>query len=196
MSGTALEFFLAHGEKEIFFAGLDLSNGKTFAHAQPNALETDAAQKDFRLQTKATRIARAALPSPSLEIYTAWFANFFWKGEQKVLRICGERKFKNSLGKIKDISPSEAESILKNCAQRNPRRSIRQANFEEAKNRNGTIKKTLEEFSKSEEWRRELFPSECILRDRAASDEERRKHSNAIFEKTEKFLKEIFGKLK
>lgn len=196
VSGTALEFFLAHGEKEIFFAGLDLSNGKTFAHAQPNALETEAAQKDFRLQTKATRIARAALPSPSLEIYAAWFANFFWKGEQKVFRICGERKFKNSLGKIKDISPSEAESILKNCAQRNPRCSIRQANFEEAKNRNGTIKKTLEEFSKSEEWRRELFPSECILRDRAASDEERRKHSNAIFEKTEKFLKEIFGKLK
>ena len=192
VSGTALEFFLANGTKEIFFAGLDLTNGKTFAHAQPNALETEAAQKDFRLQTKATRIARAALPSPSLEIYAAWFANFSWQGEKKVFRICGEESFKNSLGNIKDISPSGAEAILKNCAEKNARNVIRQANFFANENRNDAIKKTLEEFSKSEEWQRDLFPCECILRDRAANDEERQRHSNAIFEKSKNILKEIF----
>lgn len=196
VSGTALEFFLANGEKEIFFAGLDLADGETFAHAQPNALELDAAQKDFRLRTKATRIASASLPSPSLEIYAAWFSNFSWKGEQKVFRICGEKAFENSLGKIKDISLREAEAMLKNSAQKNSPCAISQSEFLANENRNCEIKKALLEFSKSEEWQKEIFPSECILRDRAASDEEKQKHSKAIFEKTENILKEIFERLK
>lgn len=198
VSGTALEFFLANGGKDIFFAGLDLASGETFAHAQPNALELEAAQKDFRLRTKATRIAKASLPSPSLEIYAAWFANFSWKGEQKIFRICGETSFKNSLGKIKDISSKEAEEMLKNCAEKKSQqnREIHQNEFLANENRSAAIKNTLLEFSKSEEWQKELFPSECILRDRAASDEERQKHSKAIFEKTENILKEIFERLK
>lgn len=196
VSGTALEFFLANGEKEIFFAGLDLAGGETFAHAQPNALELDAAQKDFRLRTKATRIAKASLPSPSLEIYAAWFSNFSWKGGQKVFRIRGEAGFRNSLGKIKDISLKEAESILKNSAEKKSPCAIPQREFLANENRNCEIKKALLEFSKSEEWQKEIFPSECILRDRAASDEEKQKHSKAIFEKTENILKEIFERLK
>lgn len=198
VSGTALEFFLANGEKDIFFAGLDLASGETFAHAQPNALEQEAAQKDFRLRTKAMRIAKASLPSPSLEIYAAWFANFSWKGEQKIFRICGEKGFKNSLGKIKDISLTEAEEMLKNHAEKKSQqnREIRQDEFPANENRSDAIKNALLEFSKSEEWQKELFPSECILRDRAASDEERQKHSKAIFEKTENILKEIFERLK
>lgn len=196
VSGTALDFFLENCENEIFFAGLDLASGENFAHAQPNALEADAAQKDFRLRTKATRIAKASLPSPSLEIYAAWFANFSWKGEQKVFRICGEKGFKNSLGKIKDISSKEAETILKNYAEKNSTCAISQKEFLENENRNRAIDNALLEFSKSEEWQKELFPSECILRDRAANDEERQKHSKAIFEKNENILKEIFERLK
>lgn len=194
VSGTALEFFLANGEKDIFFAGLDLASGETFAHAQPNALEAEAAQKDFRLRTKATRIARASLPSPSLEIYAAWFSHFSWQGGRKIFRICGEKPFKNSFRNIKDISADEAETILKNNAEKKSPRTIRQTEFPLSENRNGAIKKTLEEFSKSEEWQKELFPSECILRDRASSEEERQKHSDAIFEKSETILKEIFEK--
>lgn len=196
VSGTALEFFLANGEKEIFFAGLDLASGETFAHAQPNALELDAAQKDFRLRTKATRIAKSSFPSPILEIYAAWFSNFSWKGEQKVFRIRGEAGFRNSLGKIKDISLKDVETILKNHAEKNLHREIHHDKFLANENRNRAIKNELLEFSKSEEWQKELFPSECILRDRAASDEESQKHSKAIFEKTENILKEIFERLK
>ncbi len=198
VSGTALEFFLANGEKEIFFAGLDLAGGKTFAHAQPNALELEAAQKDFRLRTKAARIAKASFPSPSLEIYAAWFSNFSQFRGKKVFRICGESAFKNSLGEIKDITAEEAEEILKNCAEKNSQQNLAILKKEctANENRSRAIKSTLEEFSKSEEWQKEIFASECILRDRAASEEEKRKHSDAIFEKTENILKEIFERLK
>lgn len=195
VSGTALEFFLANAETEIFFAGLDLASGNTFAHAQPNALETDVAQKDFRLRTKASRVARASLPSPSLEIYAAWFANFSWKGGQKVFRICGEDSPKNSLGRISDITAMDAEKILENHAEKNSCDAIRQEKLPENPNRIDAIKKTLNEFSKDEKWQRELFPSECILRDRASNEKERQSHSNAIFEKSERLLKEIFEKL-
>ena len=88
------------------------------------------------------------------------------------------------------------ETILKNHAEKNLHREIHHDKFLANENRNRAIKNELLEFSKSEEWQKELFPSECILRDRAASDEESQKHSKAIFEKTENILKEIFERLK
>lgn len=196
VSGTALEFFLANGGRNIFFAGLDLANGKTFAHAQPNALEVEAAQSDFRLRTKASRAAKAQLPSLSLAIYAAWFAHFSWNSGQSVFRICGENRFTNSLGNIKDISPEEARAIIENHAERIPHAIIHHEEIPANKNRIGAIQNVLREFSQSGEWQKELFPSECILRDRAATSEERQRHSTAISEKTEILLKEILEKIK
>lgn len=202
VSGTALEFFLANTDCDIFFAGLDLAPGITFAHTQPNALELNAAQKDFRLATKATRIARAALPSPSLDLYAAWFANYSWSDAQKVYRICGKEKFKNNLGKIEDVEASVAENKICHTDLPTPNGArLPSGNYSTRRScdlglRAATLKSTISDFSTAPEFANELFPTDSILASRAATIEEKEKYENIILQKTQKLLKEIFRKLK
>ena len=73
VSGTALLFAIQYSSKNIFMCGLDMAAQKGFQHTQPNELEANSAQKDFRLSTKEGRLARAGLSGASLDIYRNWF---------------------------------------------------------------------------------------------------------------------------
>ena len=55
VSGTALLFAIQYSSKNIFMCGLDMAAQKGFQHTQPNELEANSAQKDFRLSTKEGR---------------------------------------------------------------------------------------------------------------------------------------------
>ena len=198
VSGSALELFLANCEKEIFFCGLDLAPSKSKSHALPNVLESEKDANDFRLRTKATRQAAAALPSESLKIYETWFSCFDLKG-RKVFRLKGKENFSNALGQIKDISVQEFEAML------NKQSGPFGATFFEAQKqsgqmskgqRAGIIKKTLLEWSQSEGFCKEMFPSDYIMLNRAAQDSQRQERLKTMERKKSELLEELFGGLK
>lgn len=198
VSGSALELFLANCEKEIFFCGLDLAPSKNKSHALPNVLENERDASDFRLRTKATRQAAAALPSESLKIYESWFSCFDLKG-RKVFRIKGKEDFCNKLGQIKDINVQDLEAML------NKDSGPSETTFFEKQKQSGqmtkeqrarAIKKALLEWSESEDFCKELFPSDDIMLNRAAQDSEKEERQKTIDRKKSKLLEELFGGLK
>lgn len=226
VSGTALEFFLSQCGEDIFFAGLDLAPSKNLSHAEPNELENESAAKDFRLFPKMQRHSAAALPSPSLELYAAWFKEYNLTAGRKVFRIRGKENFSNTLGKIKDIEPQEFARLVlrggetggRNAEQGRVLENVSDGClFQERQSSQGSqcnqynqrnqcnqdrqamqkkIAQCLKEYSQTESFDNEYFPAAFILARRSISAEEKEKFSRMLKEKKEKLLDGIFRKLK
>lgn len=193
VSGSALELFLTLTSGEIYFAGLDLSPSKSKSHASPNILEKEREAMDYRLMTKATRQAAAALPSESLKIYEDWFKSFDLKG-RKVFRIEGEKKFLNSLGQIQDISAGDfAERLKKEKSVNASDLFERQKDLPCNKERRRLVKKIILDWSATENFYQELFPADSILLRRAASKEDADERKKALEDKKAKTLAKLFG---
>lgn len=110
VSGTAVELALNLTTGPVFACGLDLSSNKGFQHIQPNALELQSSQKDFRLSTKESRQYKAQLSTGSLEIYKNWFKSKSATFASRFFRI-NTNPHIDSLGSIKDINWKEYKQI-------------------------------------------------------------------------------------
>lgn len=116
VSGTALELALTLTTGPVFACGLDLSSNKGFQHIQPNALELQSSQNDFRLSTKESRQYKAQLSTGSLEIYKNWFKSKSAIFASRFFRINTPPQIA-SLGTIRDIDWKEYEHITSFFAQ-------------------------------------------------------------------------------
>lgn len=116
VSGTALELALTLTTGPVFACGLDLSSNKGFQHIQPNALELQSSQNDFRLSTKESRQYKAQLSTGSLEIYKNWFKTKSAIFASRFFRINTPPQIA-SLGTIRDIDWKEYEHITSFFAQ-------------------------------------------------------------------------------
>lgn len=197
VSGSALDFFLSQSDENIFFAGLDLQNFIDKSHARPNALDTENERKDFRLSAKETREAKSSFYNPSLEIYAQWFCSKNL-GSRNVYRIAGSRKFKRTLGQIKDIKQSEFEKlILENGSNKNEAFEFQEKYENEILNKNERAKKIQEiakEAFKSDWLLNEIFPADFIMAQREMDFSQKEKRRLLIKEKSEKLFTEIFAR--
>ncbi len=203
VSGSALELFLDCTKKSrapVFFAGLDLSPLKGFSHTQPNALETEAAAVDFRLRPLSLRAAKSGLPSPSLDIYASWFMNFNLR-KRSVFRIKGKDSFSNSLGGIRDISAKEflheADSFTDCKTEDEVTRDAfnTKGPLPDKKERAAAIREILTKYSSAESFRKEMFPADYIMFERAASSSEKDALKMKMTEKSKELIKRIFRQL-
>lgn len=111
VSGTALKLAETLTDKEIFFAGLDLSSNKGFQHTQPNELKLLNLTKYNRINTEEKQEYSASMNTESLKIYENWFKNSNVKN--KTFRIIEESAKKNNFNYIKDISVNDFSKFMK-----------------------------------------------------------------------------------
>lgn len=103
VTGTALELALSITDGNVYLTGVDLCSSKGYVHTQPNELEIENSLKDKKFNPKEKRLCTGSFESASLEIYRNWFIENSAVFCSRVFRISNNQKFKNSLGKIKDI---------------------------------------------------------------------------------------------
>ena len=198
VAGTALCF--AHGltTGDIFLCGLDQAPATGFQHTQPNALETDNAQKDFRIKNTETRLTSSRFnSSASLEIYRNWFISNSEYFSKRVFRLSDNFKYDFDLGKIHDIAWEDFEKkIIDGFSKQAADSSHRRILFKEAKIKlNGDTRKvkildTLRELCESQKFEDEVFPMDSLLIKRELSPKKREELKAKLKEKTEKLLKE------
>lgn len=181
VSGTALYLAKSLTDKEIYFAGLDLSCGKGFQHIQPNELELNSCKKDFRLKTKNTRLIPGEFNSASLEVYLQWFKDL--QNIKNVYRVIDNPK--NNLGQIKDIScssftaktfcPSDCKDFFEP--------------FEINKNIN--YKSLISDLNINSKITKRIFPADIIALNKCLNEEEKK----AIIKRLEEKLDKLKNKL-
>lgn len=190
VSGTALELALSLSDKNIYFAGLDLSLQKGFQHTQNNALETENTVKDNKIRTKESRMTAQEFSNQkaSLKIYEDWFASF--ETNRKIFRIIDNPK--NSLGKIKDITWktffSETESFdyfEESCIFEN---------VELNKNLKNLENKVIDVFKEEENFS-SIFPLEYLKYKQAATEELSNVHKDILYKKIENLKQKVDRRL-
>lgn len=161
VSGTAAELALSLTDSNVFFCGLDLSVNKGFCHTQPNELELTDSQFDFRLSTKQTRLTPSSFNSESLEIYKSWFFSTDFNG--KLFRLSDNYNYKNTLGKIKDISWAEFDKLVNVDKTKNKILSTKH-NFDlSIKQRKEIVTNNILQNSSNESWIQSAAPAEYII---------------------------------
>ncbi len=189
VSGTALELALNLTDRQIFFCGLDLEKSQSFQHTEPNALSLCNEIKDGRLRPKESRIAASVCsPSGALDIYRAWFRAESERLGKRMFRLSDNYSFKNSLGAIKDINWAAFEKKCPACAGKKPALNFCGKNDSSY---DGKIRSVIKDFTKSEEFYRELFPVETMLKNRSLRKEEKSLYEKKIAEKSEEVLREL-----
>lgn len=103
VSGTAVDLALQLTNKNIYFAGLDLTSSKGFSHTQPNALEEDDSLIDYKLKSTENRIVPSTFKSQSLQIYRNWFATRNHNFYKRVFRLVSEKDNLTQIENLKDI---------------------------------------------------------------------------------------------
>ena len=194
VSGTALKLALSITDNEIYFLGLDLAVNKSNQHTEPNELELNNAIKDFRLNNKESRQTRARFNSGSLEIYRDWFKN------QKNLNNRVFRVIENQedLGEIENISFIDFEKKLKDAkVTSNEKLELNTSNLSGNQKNQSKIKELItfiNEYSQSDEWKKQIFPVDFISIKHAKTKEEKELFMQKLSEKNDKLIKKI-GKI-
>lgn len=200
VSGTALEFALSITSGPVFACGLDLSSTVGFQHCQPNSIEINNENKDFRLITKETRLFPQELPSHSLEIYAQWFASQSKRFKDRFYRLSHcNYKFSNTLGEIKDINWNDFEKILQEYNKNHndfsfP--SLVEKKLQRKEERYTILLNTLTKYKElglPEHWLESIFPAEQVLLSRSIDKEELQ---IKIKNKEKIFLEEMIDYLK
>jgi len=196
VSGTALELAMNLTSNAIFLCGLDQAPSPEYQHTQPNALEFNSQQYDFRLKTKETRLTTSRFNSQnSLEIYRNWFisnSKKFNSPKERIFRLSDNFSFSFDLGYIKDKNWSDFEKIIDN------NQTITNIEIEseilQNKNDDSIKSEILTELKKSfsdEKFINEVFPMDSLLLKREKSEEKRLQIKANLKEKQNKLLKEI-----
>ncbi len=113
VSGTAALFALSLTSNNVYAFGLDLSVGKSFSHANPNAHEVINSLSDFRLHPLAYRLykneyAQSSKNSSALDLYRQWFETRDTTFASRFYRVFADDCVNtNVLGIIKDIPYSK-----------------------------------------------------------------------------------------
>ena len=189
VSGTALLFAIQYSSKNIFMCGLDMAAQKGFQHTQPNELEANSAQKDFRLSTKEGRLARAGLSGASLDIYRNWFSSSHFNIEtgRGLFRLIEKENQKNSLGEIKDINLESFKGMVSEGLEKKnlfTESKVQQAGFND-------ILKLMNDSKKVSEWKKQLFPLDYVLLSHNPSNSETQEKLEAEWEKLKKRAEDI-----
>lgn len=194
VAGTALNFAYRISSKNIYICGLDQAPAEGFQHTQPNALETDNAIKDFRLNTSESRITASRFRSAkSLEIYRNWFITNSSFYSRRVFRLSCNYSYPFSLGNIQDKNwDFFTENETSSLKDRTPARGAFSAKeiklpYDERKK---LIIDKLIEISKSQSFIDEVFPMDSLLLRRAKDNQEKQLIINRIQEKTDKLIQE------
>lgn len=200
VSGTALEFALSITSGPVFACGLDLSNTVGFQHCQPNSIEMNDENKDFRLITKETRLFPQQLPSHSLEIYAQWFASQSKRFKDRFYRLSHcNYKFSNTLGEIKDMNWNDFEEILQEYNKKHNNfsfPSLTEKKIQKKKERYAILLNTLIKYKETgvpEHWLESILPAEQALLSRSMDKEELQME---IRNKETIFLEEMIDYLK
>ena len=189
VSGTALLFAIQYSSKNIFMCGLDMAAQKGFQHTQPNELEANSAQKDFRLSTKEGRLARAGLSGASLDIYRNWFSSSHFNIEtgRGLFRLIEKENQKNSLGEIKDINLESFKGMVSEGLEKKnlfTESKVQQAGLND-------ILKQMNDSKKVSAWKKQLFPLDYVLLSHNPSNSETQKKLEAEWEKLKKRAEDI-----
>ncbi len=184
VSGTAMRLAQTMTSGRIFMTGLNLSPQKGFQHTQPNAVEAAAAAGTDRTDTEETRAAASGLPSGTLEIYRKWFASCGTYGRE-IFRVSQPSCRRNSLGKIRDITPEEFESLI-SCGNSSGKIPIgRKSRFSagEKKFHADAAYRFIVKESQRREWAETEFPLDALSARRggeAADAAERRLEERSL----------------
>ena len=185
VSGTALDLALSITKGKIYFFGLDLSTTKGFQHSQPNMLETFNAPFDYKIATKEQRIFKSELNCDSLKIYEEWFKIKSEKVYDRVFRVSNNYPYSNQLGKIADININQVE-LNNDIDIKIFKQNITLTNITEK------IKKYIQTNSSTDEWKKELFPTEYIACKKAISKDEQTEKELQLHNKNEKLITKIW----
>lgn len=188
VSGTAVNFAENLTNSKIFICGLDLCSSKGYQHTMPNALETFNKQFDFRTSSQETRIVKSIFNSESLKIYENWFSDSKRNFTNKVFRLSNNFSFKNNLNTIKDVN----FDFFKNFANKkiNTKFELENIDFNK-KNAKNKIELFIENFSSTEEWLKEFFPTEFFSMNHKKEETEKNIINNEIKTKNVYFIKKL-----
>ena len=190
VSGTALLFASAHCTKNIYLCGLDMAGQTGFQHAQPNQLEMNSAIKDTRINTKQSRLTISEYNSGSLEIYKNWFCNNPLELKNRnVYRLIQKENRKNSLGWIKDIDLNQFTEETKDIPDSE---KIKIEPIDVSK-KYDDILKLFSDNSKTEEWKKQLFPLDYVLLSHNAQNAEVQKKINDEWNELKNKAEEVFN---
>lgn len=189
VSGTALDFALALTDGTIYLCGLDLAAAQGFQHTQPNALERSHAAHDGRLRPKHTRLAASAtVAHGALAVYRTWFVSASERVEKRVFRLSDSYGFAHSLGKIRDINWNAFANTAPGQEQTFPSiEHIRLASSDRKK----ILAELLPELFATNQYDRELYPIETLMRKRAATESERVAYAQTISHGKAQFVREL-----
>ena len=185
VSGTALDLALSLTKGKIYFFGLDLSSSKGFQHSQPNMLELHNSPFDYKISPKEYRIFKTELNCESLKIYEEWFKIKSEKIYDRVFRVSNNYPYSNKLGKILDININDVE--LNSKIDINVFKT------------NTTVTNVIEKIKTyiksnyfTDEWKKELFPTEYIAYKKAISEDEQKEKELQLNNKNEKLISKIW----
>lgn len=185
VSGTALDLALSITTGKIYFFGLDLSTTKGFQHSQPNMIETFNAPFDYKISTKEHRIYKSEINCDSLKIYEEWFKMKSEKVYDRVFRVSNNYPYSNQLGKIADININQVE-LNNDIDIKVTKQNITLTNIIEK------IKNYLQANCSTDEWKKELFPTEYIAWKKAISKDEKNEKELQLNNKNEKLITKIW----
>ena len=193
VAGTALCFANSITSANIYLCGLDQAPSPSFQHTQPNALETDNSQKDYRLRNTESRITSSRFnSSASLEIYRNWFISNSEHFAKRVFRLSDNYKYDFPLGKITEINWDDFAENEQNTSSNKKicKPIILKSGTAPEKNRKSILIKKLHEISKTDTFLNEVFPMDTILIKRELSPEKKEKLKANLAEKTVNLLTE------
>ena len=187
VSGTAFYFAKSITTNKIIFCGLDLAPAKGFQHSQTNELELNNQLKDYRIVTKQTRICRSRFNSDSLKIYRNWFSSLEQQDVENVYRVIN-KAVQEPLGNIKDIEPSEMETLLLNISSNVKAFEFKEINYTKAFK--STADFVIQKLS-SDKWKRQIFPADYISIQNSTDETVRSAAENRLNKRVSELIKKI-----
>lgn len=195
VSGTALEFAMSITSNSIFLCGLDQAPAIGYQHTQPNALESNSAQFDNKLNTKETRLTSSRFNSQvSLKIYRDWFisnSTNFNMPYKRIFRLSNNFKFDFDLGKIEDINWEDFEKFINEMKLPVKNKICKNQIKLKKELRKTLILESLKQAIADEKFVNEYFPMDYLMIKREKSEEKKNEIKNSLKEKQQKLIEEI-----
>ncbi len=185
VSGTALFFAQSITQNKIFFCGLDLQGGKGTQHTKPNEIEKDNSIKDSRIKNIETRISYSRYNSDSLKIYREWFCEL--NDVENVYRVIDINQ--SALGKIKDITSKEFETMLSE-----KKTDIHKAQIFLQTQPSAKTKSTFEyiiQNLKTQKWQKQIFPADYLSLNNCNDETQKQISQQRLNSKVEKLIAKI-----
>ncbi len=193
VSGTAAQLALELTDGNVYFCGLDLAQSNSFAHTQPNELETKESATDNRLRTKETRITPQTFVTPALEIYKSWFrSNSFGK---RLYRLSNNYSYDSSLNEVQDINWDTYIQLNKNAQSDKKSCKLPEVILTNNSNNNSSkgqkIWEIISNNISTDDWIKELFPLENLLYSRSITSEQKEQLHDQIESKIKKLEEDL-----